>query len=372
MSLAHISTAGIRTIGALFVGLILVAACSSDPAEGARDVGTEVDALSDSQGAEPEDTADTTEDDVDQSFDETPSDPSVDSDRHETTDLGEDADSGEADGQDDAVDSPPDNACNGYLELCDRRLDEVAFPTTHNAMSNADEGWIAPNQQHSLEQQLDDGVRAMLLDTHTWRGKIYLCHTSCGIGSRLFSDALTSIAAWMEDNPREVLVFLLEDGTSVADTVDVFEESGLSAYAHTHVEGSDWPTLADLIALNERLVVTAQSGRPPPAWYHNLWDLVWDTPYSFDSADAFSCRVNRGSASNGLFLLNHWLSTPLSLLQSAEVVNQYDVLFGRAMECWREHDHIPNFVAVDFYAEGDLFEVVNALNGVGGYQRPSP
>lgn len=40
--------------------------------------------------------------------------------------------------------------CNGHEELCERRFDEVAFPMTHNAMSNAEAGWSIPNQNFGI------------------------------------------------------------------------------------------------------------------------------------------------------------------------------------------------------------------------------
>ena len=42
----------------------------------------------------------------------------------------------------------------------------------------------------------------------------------------------------------------------------------------------------------------------------------------------------------------------------------YDPLFlDRALECEEEGNALPNFVAVDFYDIGDLFAVVDVLNG---------
>ncbi len=66
--------------------------------------------------------------------------------------------------------------CNGHEALCDRPLDEVTLAGTHNSMSNADAEWMAPNQQHGLTRQLEDGVRALMLDTMEWNGGPYLCH----------------------------------------------------------------------------------------------------------------------------------------------------------------------------------------------------
>jgi hypothetical protein len=53
------------------------------------------------------------------------------------------------------------------------------------------------------------------------------------------------------------------------------------------------------------------------------------------------------------------------LPSDAEQVNAYDALLGRARECRRLREHLPNRVAEDFYRRGDLFRVVDTLNGVG-------
>ena len=50
----------------------------------------------------------------------------------------------------------------------------------------------------------------------------------------------------------------------------------------------------------------------------------------------------------------------------AEKVNAYEPLLRRARECRRIRDHLPNLLAVNFYRRGDLFRVVDTLNGVGG------
>ena len=57
--------------------------------------------------------------------------------------------------------------CNGHAALCDRRVDQVAFLGTHNAMAAADEpGWFFAAQDVGISQQLGDGVRALMIDTH--------------------------------------------------------------------------------------------------------------------------------------------------------------------------------------------------------------
>ncbi|MCA9632592.1 MAG: hypothetical protein KC766_33295 [Myxococcales bacterium] len=255
--------------------------------------------------------------------------------------------------------------CNGHAALCDRPFDQVAFATTHNSMSNADEGWLAPNQEHGLERQLADGIRGMLLDTHDLDGVPYLCHSACSLGKRELADALSAIVAFLQAHPSEVLAFLIEDYVSPSDTAKVFDATGLSSFVYAHPDDAPWPTLGQMIDMGQRLVVMAQEGAPPPAWYLHLWDEAWDTPYSFENVDEFSCAANRGSRDNALFLLNHWVENPLPNQTESAKANQFEVLLGRAEQCHTESGKFPNFIAVNHYASGDLFRVVDALNGVG-------
>ena len=91
---------------------------------------------------------------------------------------------------------------------------------------------------------------------------------------------------------------------------------------------------------------------------------MWDTPYSFTKKEDFSCALGRGSKSNALFLINHWLSNPFGDIAYAREVNTTDVLGGRVTQCTTEAGRTPTFVSVDFYDVGDLFGVVRKTNGL--------
>ena len=46
--------------------------------------------------------------------------------------------------------------CNGTRALCDRRLDEVVFPATHNSFGASEQaGWRFANQRYGIARQLD-------------------------------------------------------------------------------------------------------------------------------------------------------------------------------------------------------------------------
>jgi hypothetical protein len=109
-------------------------------------------------------------------------------------------------------------------------------------------------------------------------------------------------------------------------------------------------------------------------WYQLAYQrLTEETPYTFPRVAQLtdpaklpaSCEANRGPARASLFLVNHWISTdPLPRPSDAAKVNAYDPLLARMRDCARLRRHTVNLVAVNFYLEGDVFRVVDRLNGV--------
>ena len=224
------------------------------------------------------------------------------------------------------------------------------------------EAKIVGDRDESVELVIDP----VLLDSYEIEGELLLCHGFCELGSQPLDEALGEINAFLTANPHEVMILFFQDAVGSEAMSQAIEESGLGSLVYTHTEGQDFPTLGDLIEQNTRVIIASESHGPPPPWYHYGWDLFFDTPYSFKSVEEFSCSLNRGQSGNPLFLLNHWLADSVGLpsKKAATTANSFDVLYERAKSCWDEHDHIPNLVAVDFYATGDLMAVVNALNGV--------
>ena len=303
------------------------------------------------------------------------------------------------------------STCNGSARLCGRSVDKVVFPGAHNAMSNASiAGWMFPHHPNDIARMLDDGVRMLALDLHFGittggrvktdidnevggRGKIeealgpegvaaamrirnrlvggedgqrgvFFCHGFCELGAYEAGPTLVQIREFMAANPGEVVILVLEDYLPVAVTDSLFKASGLFDYAYT---GSvrPWPTLGQLVAANQRLIVFIESGQSGVAWLHGTVGEIQETPYSFHKPEDFSCRPNRGGTEGSLFLVNHWIeTTPAPRASNAQVVNAYDFLLRRARACQRERGHIPNIISVDFYNFGDLVRVANTLNGI--------
>ncbi len=322
----------------------------------------------------------------------------------------------------------PVKACNGYPKLCDRALDDVAFPATHNSMSAAElPGWFTPNQRRGIPRQLEDGVRAFLIDTHygvkrqsgpvltdlerednsdvleAARAELgpegakkfqqlnaryakrggeaepgtYLCHVVCELGSVELTKALGWFKRFLDTHPDEVVILFIEDKVSPQDTAAPFEQSGILRYAYVHRPGRPFPTMRELIDADRRLFVMAEvdgGGRKFP-WYHQGFDLAQETPYTFGSPAeldrAASCAPNRGDPGNPLFQLNHWIEELPRSPAIAEEANSFKRLKSRARDCQRLRGLAPNIIAVDHYDRGDLEAAVRVLNGLPRDGKPS-
>jgi hypothetical protein len=260
-------------------------------------------------------------------------------------------------------------ACNRFAGLCDRAYDAVAYATTHNAMSNVEDCWLAPNQNLSIAHQLDAGVRALMLDTWYFAGEPVLCHggdvVPCDLsGFEPLVDGLAAIRTFLDRHPNEVVSIIFESYISELDTQTAFLDSGLLAYTHAQAPTAPWPPLRDLIANDSRLVVFTDDGGAALPWHHYVWDYAWETHFSFAAPEDFSCAKNRGSSANPLFILNHFLTRFVGSPELADMVNHNPLFLDRALQCEVESGRLPNFVTVDFFDIGDLFAVVDTLNGL--------
>jgi hypothetical protein len=259
--------------------------------------------------------------------------------------------------------------CNGAQALCDRAYDAVAYPTTHNAMSNQEDGFLLPNQQLSVPHQLTAGVRGLMLDSWYFEGATVLCHGGdifpCDLsGMKPLADGLAQIKTFLDQHPSEVVSIIFESYISEADTLAAFIASGLLGYTHVQTAADPWPTLRELIAADTRLVVFTDRSESVLPWHHYVWNHAWETHYSFETPADFSCAKNRGSLANRLFILNHFLTQLVGSPGLAEQVNHNPLFIDRAEQCETESGRLPNFVTVDHFQIGDLFAVVDRLNGL--------
>jgi hypothetical protein len=309
--------------------------------------------------------------------------------------------------------------CNGSAALCDLPLNKVMIPATHNSMSSERyPGWMFAEHIQTIGQQLDSGVRALLIDTHygipstarmlgsrnqlvvtdrahelvrpsgeqadsdpnvvakaqslaagvppaarAARG-VYLCHNWCEMGAIRFSEGLAEVKSFLDTHPDEVVTLDIEDHTTPADTAGAIEKSGLARRAWTLDPARSLPTLGEMIGAGKNLLVLAEGGGPgAPPWYQPAYEhWVQETEYTWPTRDSMDCRPKRGPADAPLFLVNHWVEAAPPSPKTARAANQRDFLEARLRRCFAERGQIPNLVAVDFSAMGDLMSTVRDLN----------
>lgn len=301
---------------------------------------------------------------------------------------------------------------------------------SHNSMSVAeDPGWFNAHHYNPIVQQLDAGVRGLLIDTHlgqetsqkgfggtslvqtdltdTTRQQIedeigaaslaaaerlsdqivygqgvaqprlYLCHGLCQLGATDAVAEFTRIRQWLDDHPDQVIVIVIQDESPTADNVAALEQSGLAgrAWPRRLTAKDRLPTLREMIAgETTALIMHESTGGDGPPWYQDAYAITQETPYAFPSlpalASAASCVPNRGPRNGPLFLLNHWLDDQPVKVSQSQQTNTRDVLLGRARLCQAERGLLPNLVAINFVEIGDAYSVVDELNGVA--EAPAP
>ncbi|MFO0710389.1 MAG: hypothetical protein U0353_11155, partial [Sandaracinus sp.] len=240
--------------------------------------------------------------------------------------------------------------------------------TTHNAMSSDEDGFRAPNQHFRLWRQLEDGIRGFMLDVWVDReGTTSLCHGSCLIGHRPLVDGLRDLRLFLDCHPHDVVVIIFEAHTTEDRVAAAFAESGLDRYLHSPegpaAAGYAWPTLAEMIAQDERVVVFTDDRAASLPWHLYTYDWAWENPYAADTPADLSCAQDRGDRSRSLWVFNHFLTNPVASPALAEMVNHDPFFTDRVIGCRAEASgDLPNFVTVDFYDVGDVLGVVDALN----------
>jgi len=98
-------------------------------------------------------------------------------------------------------------------------------------------------------------------------------------------------------------------------------------------------------------------------WLLPAFRYVQDTPFTNPTVADLRCDRERGTGDSPLLLVNYWLANFGSLVSDARTINALGVLGPYLARCEKERGMLPNFVAVNFFDEGDLFRAVDQLNG---------
>ncbi|XP_028065036.1 PI-PLC X domain-containing protein At5g67130-like [Camellia sinensis] len=248
-------------------------------------------------------------------------------------------------------------------------------------------GFYGDNEDNSITQQLNSGVRALMLNIFAYKGDAWLCH-GCDYKTGLLSQGpalglFKEVEAFLTLNSYEIVTLILEDGVDAGTNTlgKVFDASGLTKYlfplSKMPLHGEDWPLVKDMVTANERLVVFSSSkSKQESEGIAYQWNFMVEYKFGRDGM-----HTNRGrslklnNTSKSLVLFNYVDSeqkkkkknynsaydfTAPKEINTKDLINTIKMCYTSISKRW------PNFIAVDYRKRRDggaAFEAVDFLNG---------
>lgn len=284
--------------------------------------------------------------------------------------------------------------CNGWPEFCERSYGNITQVAAHNA-AFAINGNAASNQEYSMTQQLDDGIRMLTGETQWVNETFYNCHTSCDLlNAGTFQSGLEEVADWVRNHPYDVVTILIvnSDYRPVEDFVPAIQGSGLAPYLYEPpyfpMRLGDWPTLSSMILSQQRVVIFMDydANQTSVPYVLDQFRHIWETPFSPQDVN-FPCDLERPpqlenmteARDDFMYLANHNLNTAISfagtsfLIPNTASINSTNAagndtgMLGRMADtCDRQWGRPPNWLLVDYYdrVNGSVFEVAAKYNNV--------
>ena len=332
--------------------------------------------------------------------------------------------------------NPTNQGCNGFIELCAQPLNQIVWPASHNAMSSAAYNFLGAEHTITIPEQMNAGARFFMIDayygyeddglvrtnlagganreelrkdrgdeavreldrlgaltgvadTSGEKQDLYFCHDFCELGAVPASQIFADIDAFLSRNLTDVVVIDVEDYVQPKDLKAALIDAGLfDRVWRPSPKQFGWPSLRSMvIPANEdakenprRLIVMSEKHPGVYPWLLGAYDVSQETPFTYTSIPQFTCKANRGGDDKSFFIVNHWLRPdgPPDPVAAGKV-NSQKTLTARLQDCIATRGQLPNAVAVDFTAVGDLYKTVNrstrrsrASQGDADHQRDHP
>mmetsp|Transcript_12780 Transcript_12780/g.26186 ORF Transcript_12780/g.26186 Transcript_12780/m.26186 type:complete len:370 (-) Transcript_12780:282-1391(-) len=275
------------------------------------------------------------------------------------------------------------DCCNGLESNCDLPVNQILFPTVHNAHSSYENGFITASNNLPLEEALVAGYRGLMLESCLCDGLLgtYLlkenegsnlgfCTSFCSSGVRGALEVLRNVKTFLEANPNEVLIVQIEITDNGFESLrSALNTTGLTPFiprfSETYIQ--IWPTLRQLIEANTRLLLFANGDEISSCKANECPDGILSSLDHFsqtDLSDLESCQPTlSGDVLSSFFLMNHWKNNKAKVPseKNSMVVNSMDVLEGRFEKC-ESRKRGPSFLAVDFWDVGDVLDFAEKEN----------
>ncbi|KAJ3673087.1 hypothetical protein LUZ60_006461 [Juncus effusus] len=266
-------------------------------------------------------------------------------------------------------------------------FNKYAYLTTHNSFAIVGEPSHTgkprvtfDNQDDSITDQLNNGVRALMLDTYDFRGEVWLCHSFGGncYDATAFEpliDTLKEIETFLLSNPAEIITLILEDYVQAPNGLTkVFNESGLLKYwfpvSKMPKKGKDWPLVTELITKNQRLLVfTSNKTKEKSEGIAYQWKYMVENRYGDAGMERGKCTNREESpllndTTKSLILMNYFptisLKSTACLQNSMGLTDMINTCYDSAGHRW------PNFLAVNYYKRSDGGGALKAMDMLNG------
>lgn len=209
-----------------------------------------------------------------------------------------------------------------------------------------------------------------------------LCHHFCELGRKSLRSDLQVIAEFLKERRNDVVLVFLEQYANTSAIVDAVVAAGLLSMCWVPKSNpvSDpnfrWPKLSELISSGKRMIMMTDTPEghpinpaPSPPWLLYQWDYTFETKFTAEALDDFSCEPFRGYTSDAAVLrrklptLNHFLSNGIPAPSLAAVTNDGGVLASRFRACMANwSSQVPSVVALDFWSIHDPVSTIHKLN----------
>ncbi|KAK4613757.1 PI-PLC X domain-containing protein 1 [Fulvia fulva] len=297
------------------------------------------------------------------------------------------------DGNDDPVPKQPGQRIP-VPALYNHRYSEQTFIGAHDAVAvrTAENGWtLSGNQYFNVSTQLRSGVRLIQAQGHrdpTGSDEIRMCHFNCALmdGGSLH-ELLRDVKDFLDQFPHEVVTLLfVNTGPPLEHWVKAYYDTGLDLMSYMpprtkrwgNMRIEDWPTIADMVSSNQRLVSFMDRGADEyeAPFLLREFDYIFETNFGIERPSQFSCTVARpwwivGGYPDRLSLVNHFLYAKFlgfrypnaTQANTTNAAGFHEGELGEhAVRCRSLYERRPNFLLVDFFNEGDVFDVEFGLN----------
>ena len=178
---------------------------------------------------------------------------------------------------------------------------------TDLAAEGSDRNKVAEQLPASALRVADRVAGGVGLGTLKGTPEPFLCHTLCELGAEPLERGTRGDGELSERNPGQVLIVVVEDYVPPSTIERVFGAGGADALRGDAAAHGPLPTLGQLVASGQRLLVFAEEKGGSPSWYMPAFDYIQDTPLGALHPAQLSCARYRGEQDSPLLLINHWI-----------------------------------------------------------------